>query len=70
MKLDSGKIHLLNLVVIGKGLDGWTPVSAPVFPLIKNMPRELVELEATEVGGRARLTREGNNLIAAMEWLP
>ena len=38
-KLTAGEKHLLRLVVQGTGADGWTPVSAPVFPLMEKMPR-------------------------------
>ena len=70
-KLDAGQKHLLNLVVKGADSEGWAPVSAPVFPLIEKMPRELVELEAVgdEGRGRARLTEAGANLMNAMAWL-
>ena len=70
-KLDAGQKHFLILVVNGADSEGWAPVSAPVFPLIEKMPRELVDLECVgdEGRGRARLTEEGTNLMAAMAWL-
>ncbi len=70
-KLDAGQKHLLRLVVEGTDAEGWAQVSKPVFPLVEKMPRELVELEAVgdEGRGRARLTTEGENLMAAMAWL-
>lgn len=71
-KLDAGQKHLLRLVMKDADTDGWTPVSAQVFPLLsKAMPHDLVEMEAVgdEGRGRARLTDEGTNLIAAMAWL-
>lgn len=72
MKLDSGQKHLLGLGAGGADSEGWAPVSAQVFPLLdKKMPRELVELQAigADGRGRARLTNEGSNLLAAMTWL-
>lgn len=72
-KLDSGQKHLLKLVIKGASADaeGWAPVSNLVFPLVENLPSELVELEAVgdEGRGRARLTTEGESLMAAMAWL-
>jgi hypothetical protein len=71
-KLDAGQKHMLGLIVQGANDQGWAPVSAPVYPLIeKSLPRELVELEAVgnEGRGRARLTAEGRNVMAALAWL-
>ena len=70
-KLDSGQKHLLSLVLKGTNAQGWTPVSATVFPLLSTrMPSALVEIEAIgNSGGRARLTDAGVNVMAAMAWL-
>lgn len=71
--LDSGQKHLLRLLVKCRKDDGWAPVSSAVAPLVQAMPCELVEFETTADldpgGGRARLTGEGENLMAAMAWL-
>lgn len=71
MKLDDGQKHMLKLVA-RHTVDGWTPVSAAVFPaLVKRMPTELIELE--KVGdngrGRVRLTEHGQSVLDAMAWL-
>jgi hypothetical protein len=68
-RLNAKQKHFLRLLVEGTDSEGWTPVSKPVFPLIEKLPSELVTLESTGDGGRARLTAEGENLIAAMAWL-
>jgi len=70
-KLDSGQKHFLQLIAKGQQTpDGWCPVSGVLYPLVKKMPAELVELHPTETGGgRAQLTHAGQNLIDAMEWL-
>ena len=70
-KLEGGQKHLLRLVVQGGGADGWTSVSAPVFPLMEKMPQALVELErvGNEGRGRVRLTQEGEEVFNAMAWL-
>lgn len=70
-KLDSGQKHLLRLIVEGADSEGWATVSKPVFPLVEKLPSELVDLEAVgdEGRGRARLTTEGESLMAAMAWL-
>ena len=69
--LNPGQKHLLTLVNKGADADGWAPVSAPVFPLVKSLPSELVELEpiGDDGRGRARLTAAGNGLLDAMMWL-
>ena len=70
-KLDHGQKHLLRLVARDAGTDGWTPVSAPVFPLIEKVPQALIDLEriGDEGRGRVRLTAEGSGVISAMAWL-
>jgi hypothetical protein len=70
-KLDDGQKHFLRLIVKGAGVDGWAPVSKPVFPLVEKMPRALVELEpgGEEGRGRARLTHQGQSILDAMAWL-
>jgi hypothetical protein len=73
MKLDSGQKHVLRLIAKGQQCaDGWAPVSAAVYPVVKStMPAELVEHEpvGAEGRGRARLTAEGEAVLNAMEWL-
>jgi len=71
-KLNAGEQHLLRLISKGQNnQEGWATVSTPVYPLIKAMPQELVELHSVGADGcgRARLTRAGENVIDAMEWL-
>jgi hypothetical protein len=67
LKLSAGQKHLLGLIVKGANAEGWAPVSVPVFPLLKTIPIELIDLEATDEGrGRARLTVLGQTLIDAV----
>lgn len=71
-KLDSGQKNFLRLIEKGSDEDGWALVSATLFPITqKTMPPALVELERVgdEGRGRARLTEQGRNLLAAMAWL-
>ena len=70
-KLDYGQKHVLKLIAKDSGSDGWTPVSAQVYPVFeKHIPPELVELEETTEGwGRVRLTARGQGVIDAMAWL-
>ena len=57
MKLDHGTIHLMRLVEQGKKDDGWAPVSKVVYPLLADVPAELVDREQFDTGaGRAKLT--------------
>lgn len=63
-KLDSGQRRILWLTQKDKKEDGWTPVSATVWPLLEDMPKELLERERFPDGsGRARLTREGETVL-------
>lgn len=69
-KLDDGEKNFLRL--IGKGQqcpDGWAPVSKVLYPLVQKMPAELVEHSPTPAGGRARLTKHGEAIVEAMNWL-
>lgn len=70
-KLDAGQKHMLGLVARGADAEGWAPVSSMIFPLLDRLPLELVEREVVgdDGRGRARLTVEGQHLVAAMEWL-
>ena len=71
MKLDAGQKNLLGLIIKEADVGGWASVSSSVFPLVVKIPHELVETEAIgkKGRGRVRLTDEGKNLMAAMEWL-
>ena len=71
-KLNSGQKNMLRLIVKGRACsEGWAPCSALVYPLLKAMPEELIELQpvGNEGRGRARLTPTGQNVFVAMEWL-
>lgn len=69
-KLNDGELNVLRLIVKGAAAQGWAPVSAPVVPLVKALPEELVEFESIDNGrGRVRLTEAGANVLAALEWL-
>jgi len=53
-----------------RDLDGWAIVSAKLWPVLhKSMPLELVIMEKTETGGRAKLTKEGESVLQSMKWL-
>lgn len=63
-QLDAGQKHLLRLINRGKKEDGWTSVSAVVFPLLLDLPEDLVEKEKFDIGGgRIRLTEKGNVVL-------
>jgi hypothetical protein len=69
-KLDHGQKHVLRLIDRDKKSDGWTTISAQLFPAIStSLPAELATFEATADGGRARLTDLGFNILEAMLWL-
>ena len=67
MTLDTGTRHLLRLTLKGAedSEDGWAPVSEAVWPLVAELPSELIESERLEDGGRARLTADGRTVL---EW--
>lgn len=59
-KLTSGQTHMLRLAMKGAKEDGWAPVSKVVWPLLADIPTDLLEREqAEDGGGRARLTDTG-----------
>jgi hypothetical protein len=62
-ELNQGDRHLLRLVRQGRGADGWSKVSAVVLPLVQKLPQELVVVEMTESGGRAKLTDSGDTVL-------
>lgn len=71
-KLDSGQTHFLRLIAKEQECpEGWASVSKALYPLVQQMPTELVEHHSvgTEGRGQARLTVEGMNLLIAMAWL-
>jgi hypothetical protein len=68
-RLSADETHFIRLIARDANDDGWTKVSAMLYPLVEKMPRELVELWPTESGGRARLTDEGSSVLSAMLWL-
>lgn len=64
-KLNPGQKHLLRLVHKDKKEDGWTPVSSVVWPLMADLPTELVTTELFMTGGgRAKLTQQGEIVLA------
>ena len=70
MKLEAQHKHIMKLIDRDKKQDGWTSVSEQLFdPLSTNMPTELAVFERLEIGGRAKLTDEGNEVLSAMAWL-
>lgn len=62
-KLNDGSLHLLRLTARGAGLDGWAPVSKVVWPLIAQLPDDLVEKRPSDDGGHARLTDRGDAIV-------
>lgn len=65
-KLTNGQLHFLRLIAKGQNNpEGWSPVSKPVYPLVRAIPPELVELQAVgdEGRGRARLMPVGEILL-------
>jgi len=69
IKLNAGQKHLLRLIVKDADAEGWTRISKTVFPVLQEMPSELIDLEWVNDEGRARLTPKGQSIIDAMAWL-
>lgn len=68
--LDAGQKHILQLIERDKKPDGWSTVSAQLYPtLSSNIPAELATFEKLETGGRVKLTESGKAVLSAMEWL-
>lgn len=68
--LEKWQRSMLPLIQRDAGADGWTAVSAKLFPLIAKMPTTLVEIEGdANSGGRARLTDEGEGVLRAAHLL-
>lgn len=64
--LTTGEKHLLRLTAEGmiKTSDGWAIVPRTVWPLMANLPAELIELQSCEgIGGFARLTDAGHAVV-------
>ena len=59
--MDNKLRQLLELVKRSpQDADGWRKVSKPIWPLVANMPTDLVALEpSADGGGRLRLTDRG-----------
>jgi hypothetical protein len=70
-KLDGGEKNFIRLIARGQEQNGgWAKVSKPLYPLVKNMPAELVEHKpADDDCGWARLTPHGEAILEAMNWL-
>ncbi len=69
-KLDAGQKHVLKLIARDKKEDGWATVSEALFKMLsETTPAELVTFEKLEIGGRARLTEMGEEVVEAMAWL-
>lgn len=67
MKLDYKDTHLLRLTLRDKRPDGWTKVSAQVWPVVAEMAAripELIEVQQTDDGGLCKLTSEGETVLA------
>lgn len=58
-------LHFLNLARNKVEEDGWSPVSAHVWPLLKDVPQELLERspDVATGGGRCRLTHDGEIIL-------
>lgn len=70
MKLGLQHKHIIHLIGRDRGPDGWAVVSATLWPILhKAMPLELVMMEKTETGGKAKLTDEGESVLRAMTWI-
>lgn len=64
-RLSVSELHLLRLIRKDKGNDGWTNVSDVVYPIVKNLPSELVIIEQKTENGwwQAKLTDVGETVL-------
>lgn len=63
MKLDSGMIHLMRLASKEAGEDGWAEVSPQVWPAVRRIPGDLVQLREDGGGFYMRLTEGGGAIV-------
>lgn len=69
-KLDAKHIHIIKLTARDADKEGWAGVSEQLYPILTSvMPAELVTFEKTAEGGRMKLTKEGQAVLYAMDWL-
>jgi hypothetical protein len=69
-KLNAGQKHVLSLINRDRKADGWTTVSKTLFATLSaTTPVELATFEATEAGGRVKLTEAGQEVVNSMAWL-
>jgi hypothetical protein len=71
-KLTAVEKHFLKLIQEGQNCpNGWATVSAILVGPVEKLPPELVEWDyvGEEGGGRARLSKRGEELMASMAWL-
>lgn len=63
--MDDKLRQLLQLVKRSpEDVEGWRKVSVPVWPLVANLPSDLVELEpSSDGGGRLRPTDRGQVVL-------
>lgn len=64
MKLDSGTLHLMRLASREAEADGWAKVSPQVWPAVRRIPGDLVELREDGSGFYMRLTEGGTAIVA------
>jgi DNA-binding PadR family transcriptional regulator len=68
--LTHGQAHIINLLARDRDEHGWAKVSEQLYPVLSSStPSELVTFEKLEVGGRARLTENGEKILYALDWL-
>jgi hypothetical protein len=67
-KLSCWQKHVLGLIAKDKNLEtGWTKVSKTVYPLVQQIPHNLVEFQDLDDSKWARLTTRGKSVLDAMK---
>lgn len=61
--LTDNQKHILRLSKRGANDAGWAPVSKPVWPLLADIPDELLEKAPSDSGGHVRLTTKGKTIL-------
>ena len=62
-QLSSGHANLMRLAIKGADADGWAKVSKIVWPMVAQLPADLVELRPSDDGGHVRLTEHGHVVL-------
>jgi len=69
-KLNASQKHVLRIVHRDQDRDGNVRVHEQLYnALVMNIPKQLMTFTKLNMGGIAKLTKEGRHVVEAMKWL-